>query len=103
MDAFIRVMAWGIITGLIATLGGILLPFLLHPDPTQGPLLGMFTGPLGFVIGTLMGLVLETARFANPNKRDRCIKCGYDLRGTSGGEACPECGWRREDSDEPKW
>ena len=26
-------------------------------------------------------------------KRGRCIRCGYDLRGTSGGEAvCPECG-----------
>ena len=30
-------------------------------------------------------------------KRGRCIKCGYDLRGTSGGEGgCPECGWRRD-------
>ncbi len=25
-------------------------------------------------------------------KRGRCIKCGYDLRGHSGGEVCPECG-----------
>ena len=33
------------------------------------------------------------------NKQGRCIKCGYDLRGTSGGRGgggCPECGWRRE-------
>ncbi len=29
-----------------------------------------------------------------------CPMCGYDLRGTSGGDfcaGCPECGWRRED------
>ena len=26
--------------------------------------------------------------------RGRCIKCGYDLRGDSGG-GCPECGWGR--------
>ena len=32
-------------------------------------------------------------------KRGRCIKCAYDLRGTSGGDfstGCPECGWGRE-------
>ncbi len=30
-------------------------------------------------------------------KRGHCIKCGYDLRGTSGGGGgCPECGWRRD-------
>ncbi len=33
------------------------------------------------------------------DKRGRCIKCGYDLRGTSGGgsaggDVCPECGTR---------
>ena len=33
------------------------------------------------------------------NKRGQCVKCGYDLRGSSGGGeggGCPECGWRRE-------
>ncbi len=31
------------------------------------------------------------------DKRGLCIKCGYDLRGSSGGGGgCPECGWRRE-------
>ncbi|MCH8823339.1 MAG: hypothetical protein IH984_07510 [Planctomycetes bacterium] len=30
-------------------------------------------------------------------KRGLCIKCGYDLRGTSG-EDCPECGWGRGES-----
>lgn len=25
-------------------------------------------------------------------RRGHCIKCGYDLRGNSGGDVCPECG-----------
>ena len=35
-----------------------------------------------------------TARRFIRNKRGHCIKCGYDLRGSSGGggEVCPECG-----------
>ncbi len=36
-------------------------------------------------------------------KRGHCIKCGYDLRGHSGGgdfsAGCPECGWNREPLD----
>ncbi len=35
-----------------------------------------------------------TARRIERRKRGHCIKCGYDLRETSGG--CPECGWGRE-------
>ena len=36
-------------------------------------------------------------------KRGLCAKCGYDLRGNSGGGGrggCPECGWRREEKVE---
>lgn len=36
-----------------------------------------------------------TARRMIRSKRGLCIKCGYDLRGTSG-VGCPECGWGRE-------
>ncbi len=36
-----------------------------------------------------------TARRMIRVKRGLCLKCGYDLRGTSGG-GCPECGWRRD-------
>ncbi len=34
---------------------------------------------------------------------DACIRCGYWLRGLGKDVTkCPECGWRREGSDEPK-
>ena len=56
----------------------------------------------GFPINTLFYATLLwlvtlgpfAARRVIRRKRGRCIKCGYDLRGTSGGggEACPECG-----------
>ena len=43
---------------------------------------------------------LAARRFIR-HKRGRCIKCGYDLRGTSGGGGgCPECGWGREEKVE---
>lgn len=34
-------------------------------------------------------------------KRGRCIECGYNLLGDFE-QGCPECGWRREGSDEPR-
>ena len=57
----------------------------------------------GFAINTifyaailwLLTLGPFTARRMIRRKRGQCIKCGYDLRGTSEG-GCPECGWRRE-------
>ncbi|MCH8824765.1 MAG: hypothetical protein IH984_14800 [Planctomycetes bacterium] len=36
-----------------------------------------------------------TVRRMIRSKRGLCIKCGYDLRGTSE-SGCPECGWGRE-------
>ncbi|MCH8259450.1 MAG: hypothetical protein IIC46_04515 [Planctomycetes bacterium] len=64
---------------------------------------------LGFAINTIFyGAILWsltlgpiTARRMIRRKRGRCIKCAYDLRGTSGGDSeggCPECGWGREDA-----
>ncbi len=41
------------------------------------------------------------ARRAIRRKRGQCTKCGYDLRGDFSA-GCPECGWRREGSDELK-
>ena len=68
---------------------------------------------LGFTINTIIYAMivwmLWSSLFATRRmirrKRGHCIKCGYDLRGHSGGTSgggdfsagCPECGWRRED------
>ncbi|MEE8154062.1 MAG: hypothetical protein V3T53_03765 [Phycisphaerales bacterium] len=44
------------------------------------------------VILWLLTLGAFTARRIIRRRRGLCIKCGYNLRGTSGGEVCPECG-----------
>ncbi len=63
----------------------------------------------GFAVNTLfyaaivwlLVLAIFTTGRVIRNKRSLCIKCGYDLRGTSGGGGgCPECGWRREEKVE---
>ena len=49
--------------GGVAFLAGIAGPILLTPDSPQGPLLGIFfTGPLGFVIGAVIGLCIGLAK-----------------------------------------
>ena len=60
----------------------------------------------GFAINTLFYAAIVWVLWSSPftarrmirRKRGLCIKCGYDLRGTSGGGSggggvCPECGW----------
>src|SRR5438477_10896021 len=49
-------MKWALIVGAISFLGGFAGPIFLKPESNQGPLLGIFiTGPLGFVIGFIVG------------------------------------------------
>ena len=59
----------------------------------------------GFAINTvfyaailwLLTFSVFTTRRMIRRKRGRCIKCGYDLRGSSGGGGvCPECGAARD-------
>jgi uncharacterized membrane protein len=53
----------GAAIGGIAFLAGFVGPIILKPDSPQGPLLGIFvTGPLGFILGVILGLVVATAR-----------------------------------------
>ena len=49
--------------GAIAFLAGFAGPILLTPDSPQGPLLGIFvTGPLGFILGAVIGLAIGVTK-----------------------------------------
>ena len=89
-----------------------------HHLPTEGAIelpLSPFTGGMGvmpkilplrpiwpgFAINTLFYAVIVWLLWSSPfaarrfirRKRGHCLKCGYDLRGSSGGGGvCPECG-----------
>jgi hypothetical protein len=53
-------LKWGAILGIIGFLGGFVGPVLFTPEANQGPLLGIFmTGPLGFVLGLVVGFILR--------------------------------------------
>jgi len=53
-------LKWGAILGVIGFLGGFVGPVIFTPEANQGPLLGIFiTGPLGFILGLVVGLVLR--------------------------------------------
>jgi hypothetical protein len=49
---------WAVILGVIGFLGGFIGPMIFTPGANQGPVLGIFiTGPLGVVIGAIVGVV----------------------------------------------
>ena len=57
------VMLGAIVLGAIGFCGGFFGPMIFAPEANQGPLLGLFiTGPLGFLLGGLGGLVHWLAR-----------------------------------------
>jgi hypothetical protein len=53
-------LKWGAIVGAIGFICGFVGPVIFTPDANQGPLLGIFiTGPLGFVVGLVVGFVMS--------------------------------------------
>jgi hypothetical protein len=51
------------IVGAIGFVGGFFGPMIWAPDANQGPLLGIFyTGPLGFLLGGIAGLLYGLGR-----------------------------------------
>jgi hypothetical protein len=49
----------GLAVGGISFLAGFAGPIVFHPELPQGPLLGIFvTGPLGFLAGAVLGLIV---------------------------------------------
>ena len=52
-----------VVVGGIAFAIGFFGPMVLLPDSPQGPMLGIFvTGPAGFVVGLIGGLIVGLAR-----------------------------------------
>lgn len=66
----IHMLVWGIIIGAIGFLVGIFGPLLFHWGGNQGPLLAIFTGPVGFTIGLIAGAIYwkfyRTNKLAKP-------------------------------------
>jgi uncharacterized membrane protein YeaQ/YmgE (transglycosylase-associated protein family) len=55
------------IVGGIGFLAGFIGPLIVTPGSNQGPLLGILvTGPLGVVVGTLVGVAVRMARRRPP-------------------------------------
>ncbi len=90
------------------TLGAVRLPKSDTPGAADGHLLPLKPVLIGFAINTIFYAAILwmvtlgpfTARRMIRRKRGCCIKCGYDLRGTSGansrgGGVCSECGAQR--------
>jgi hypothetical protein len=63
-DSVLALTLGGALTvGAVGFVGGFFGPMIFAPDANQGPLLGLFiTGPLGFVLGGVAGLVYGLTR-----------------------------------------
>lgn len=86
------VLIGAVVLGSIGFVAGFFGPILLTPQANQGPLLGIFiTGPLGFLLGAVGGLIFSVVRAKNKPKPGSCRTCNYDLTGNTSG-TCPECG-----------
>jgi len=50
---------------------GFVGPIIITPDANQGPLLGIFiTGPLGFILGLLIGFIISIIKKRRPEFKD---------------------------------
>ena len=56
-------LRYAVILGVIGFVGGYVGPVIVTPEANQGPLLGIFiTGPLGFILGGIIGLIVAFVR-----------------------------------------
>jgi len=63
MMAILRVLATAAVIGFVAFLAGFFGPMILAADANQGPMLGIFiTGPLGLLVGIVVGIWREWRR-----------------------------------------
>lgn len=57
-----------LLLGGVGFAAGFFGPMILKPSANQGPLLGIFvTGPAGFVLGLIYGMVREWGRSGSPS------------------------------------
>ena len=69
MKIALYTLAGGVILGGLGFAGGFFGPILFNPQANQGPLLGIFiTGPLGFILGAILGWWVGTVRNAKEKK-----------------------------------
>ena len=60
-------VAFGFALGAAGFLAGFVGPIVFMPESNQGPLLGIFiTGPLGFLVGTVIGAIVSVMRAPKP-------------------------------------
>jgi len=58
-------LLWAVIAGAVGFAAGFFGPMIFAPGANQGPLLGIFiTGPAGFVLGGIAGLIRSAWRRA---------------------------------------
>jgi hypothetical protein len=63
-----RAIGPALLLGGIGFAAGFFGPIIFQPDANQGPLLGIFiTGPGGFLIGLIYGVVREVLRSSSSN------------------------------------
>ena len=78
-------MTWMVLSIMASTSSTAAIGFIF------APIYSLLAAGAAYGIVSAAEFVMRRQRFL---KRGHCIKCGYDLRETSGG--CPECGWGRE-------
>lgn len=63
-----RPIGFALFVGAITFLLGFVGPIVLTPEANQGPLLGIFiTGPAGFFVGLIWGLLRAARRGSKPD------------------------------------
>lgn len=61
------VLKYGMVVGGSGFALGFFGPMIFMPDANQGPMLGIFiTGPLGFILGCILGAVFLVMRKRDP-------------------------------------
>lgn len=65
------IIQYGLTIGILGFAIGFFGPMIFVPDANQGPMLGIFiTGPLGFIVGLILGWIMKLVQKRNPEFKD---------------------------------